>query len=57
MKIKINTYLTKKGQKKLLDTEIDEIKLRFYAILRDHEDRIRELEKHERQKLHGRKNK
>lgn len=50
----MNTYLTKKGQKKLLDTDIDEIKLRFYAILRDHEDRIRELE---RQKLRGRKNK
>lgn len=53
----MNTYLTKKGQKKLLDTDIDEIKLRFYAILRDHEDRIRELEKHERQKIRGRKNK
>lgn len=40
-----NPYLTKKGKKILLDTSLDETKLRFYSILRDHEDRIRELEK------------
>lgn len=41
----IDTGLTKKGTTKLLRTSIDEIKLRYYAILRDHEDRIRDLEK------------
>lgn len=44
-------YLNKKGTKQLLDTDIEEIKLRFYVILREHEDRIRELEKLSKQRI------
>ena len=41
----IQYYLNKKQTNRLLKTEPDELILRFYALLRDHEDRLKDLEK------------